>query len=333
MTMHTFPEQWHTRPLRVLDQLLADGIEASLRHWLERHHLPDWLLYTGTQGSQRWLELSDSSVFTIAEDLTRLLAAQVGELAPRIAQHASLISVGTGSGRKEAHLLAALSRRACRHYIAVDLSPSMLDLAMEAVAQLPLSVQPVLGRSEHLGAVLEGVPAPRLICVLGNHFSNYHADDFLALLEPHLTPEDRLLIDARIIPPQASRVWTERTAAAYSSPANRRFNLGPLVDRGVDPAACTFELALIGPADEPKQPLRTAKSIQIESDQVVQFADGPTHTLPAGELLSMDFTHLHTRSSLRQCFARNGWTIHHEHLSRGGGQMLLLAAPPTQEPA
>ncbi len=321
------------RPLRVLDQTLADGVDASLRFWLARHHLPDWLLYAGENGSRRWLELSDSSTFTVAEDLTRLLASQADGLASRIPERASLISVGTGSGRKEALLLEALMRRGCARYIAMDLSPPMLAAAMEAVAQLPIAAHPILGRSEQLGTVLDRLHSPRLICVLGNHFCNYHADDFLTMLAPHLGLGDRVLIDARIVPPDAGAGWIARTAAAYSSAANRRFNLGPLVDRGVDPTACTFELALLASGEDPVQPLRTAKSIRLESDQMIQFADGPALPLPAGELLTMGCTWFHTRHSLQQCFARNGWTIDHDHVSPSGGQSLILASPPVQEPA
>jgi hypothetical protein len=124
--------------------------------------------------------------------------------------------------------------------------------------------------------------------------------------------------------------WAQDVEAVYNSPQNVRFNVAPLVTRGMDPAACRFELKLIT-INSPAGPIyRTRKRIHITRPAIVRCGAQAVYLTP-GETIEMGFTYKYRLSQLHQCLDENGFGIVESWPDRTGGNIIILAQTRTKE--
>jgi L-histidine N-alpha-methyltransferase len=135
----------------------------------------------------------------------RLLAKYSGRIWEKARRPSLIVEMGSGSGRKTAHLLAAAVHRASDvRYFAIDISGEALARCVRELAPI-CPVTPIRGR------FLEGVRQalaqragrrPALAILLGSTIGNFdheEAAEFLPALRNELAPGDSLLIGADLI--------------------------------------------------------------------------------------------------------------------------------------
>jgi L-histidine N-alpha-methyltransferase len=162
--------------------------------------LPCRLLYDA-EGSRLFEEICGLPEYYLTRADREILAERADEIAERMGAGATLVELGSGSGRKTSLLIAAFLRRApALRYAAVDISAEALQAsARELAARHPgLSVHAVAAEYEEGFGALDGqAPSPRLILFLGSNIGNCdraEAADFLGRLRARMAPSDRLLL-------------------------------------------------------------------------------------------------------------------------------------------
>jgi uncharacterized SAM-dependent methyltransferase len=313
-------------------ELVSDEIlEDKLRHYLDRRQLPDAFLYIGKHGATNWLTLEASTRFPVASTLTTLLKENVESLARQSAHCRSLVSIGAGDGQKEMILLTEL-RRYCRPVChIVDVSRLMVEAALGTLSRLDIETHGTTAFCEDLDRLAPHWDRPTLLCLLGNNFSNYDPTFLLNLIGRHLRPADTLLLDASLLSEQELDVpaWVQEIEAIYNSPENVRFNLAPLVTRGLDPESCRFELKLLRVPWPWGEIWRTRKRIHVLRAAVVRCG---TAAVPfsAGDTIEMGFTYKYRLAQLQDCLRRQGFDVRDSRRDPTGDNVLLLASPNTE---
>jgi uncharacterized SAM-dependent methyltransferase len=299
-----------TRDLRKIELAGEQDLEAGLRESIMRRELPDCYLYLGDGGTRRWLELCESDEFPICSHLSDLLEDSVGDLCEHFMGPLDLMSVGVGSGAKERILLEGLMSSCDLNYIAVDVSGDMVDRALEASADIPVPALGIVARFEDLRSLEAYCENPVLLCMLGNSFCNFDPDYALSLVRTHLGPGDNFLFDCSLKPndtrDDAAAAFAEQVESVYRSQVNMRFNIWPLVERGMRPDACRFHLDLVRAPSSAGEVHRTSKRLEILEDSTVTIG-GEDVKLQAGETVRMGFTYKYSVAQVRSLLKMNNF--------------------------
>ncbi len=313
--------------MRIVENVTDGDLEHLLRCVLQRRSLPDPFLYVGAGGAEEWRALNGSTAFDVASRLTELLRRCAPDIARCCPRAADLLSIGVGEGRKERILLEHLRGRDTRRYVAVDVSAPMVRMAAEGAEGTGVDAVGVVDFCERLQRFRRHARRPTLLCLLGNSFSNYEPEDLLGLLREHLDTFDALLLDCHLLPDseEGRERWWDRVQRAYGGEENARFNLGPLLRRGLRRDQADFHLDLVTVPTRLGLVLRTRKRIHIREDVDLAFHDGPL-SLAGGETISMGFTCKYTRPQVRALLACQGFEVLQEHAS-DDDELLVLARP------
>ena len=300
-------------------------IEEYLRRNLEQRKLPDCFLYVGNGGAENWLDLERSDGFQVASRLTQLLETHASTIADLMPVDGDLVSIGVGDGQKERLLLEALLPDWRAQYVAVDVSSNLVDAALNTVADFDIDAQGVVAFCEDLPELHDFWHSPVTLCLLGNNFCNYHPDDLLERVSAELSPEDLFLFDAHLRPqiPDGEEEWHRRVEDAYGSERNARFNIWPLVEHGMAPEACRFDIGLVRAETPMGMTYRTQKSIHVLKPGKLVFNDGDFQ-LDAGEEVEMGFTYKYTFEHLRGLLDAEGFEIVQDFCDENGENTLLL---------
>lgn len=304
-----------------------EALEEMFRDSIESRRMPDYFLYLGERGSQRWFELCASEDFPVASNLACLLEDSVLDLSEQFIGPLDLMSMGVGGGAKERLLLENLMPACDITYIAVDISSVMVELAVAAVADIPVPVTAVVARLEDLPRLDVYCENPVLLCMLGNTFCNFDPDFVLSLVRVQLGPGDAFLFDCSLQPngtsDGAAATFAEQVERAYGSATNRRFNIWPLVERGVDEEACRLHLDLVRVPSSAGDVYRTNKRLEILSDSTVAVAGGEV-SLPAGETIQMGCVYKYKAAEVRSLLKSNNFEESALFLSADGESLLAL---------
>lgn len=206
--------------------LTEDAMAREFAAALARHELPEKFFYWFPTSVRAWIDLCSDGAY---RNFVRSQGL-IDRHAPDVAAHlpggpVSVVSLGAGQGVKDLVLLDALRRSGREvHYVPVDASQSLLEMACATAmhARVPCrGIKADLAAPEHLDAVADATPAPRLFMLLGNTLGAFDAADYAAGLARLLRPGDHLLLDGEIYAETA-------TLAGYDNPLNRQFAFGPL---------------------------------------------------------------------------------------------------------
>jgi len=294
--------------LKKIELVTKDELEIKFGECLEQRQMPDYFLYLDGSGVRNWLALDSSGEFTVASRLTDLLRQNLPAIAARISGKFDMVSIGVGNGEKERVLLEVLGQRLIPTYYAVDISSEMVDQALNAVANINVEKTGVVAFLEDLPRLRQLWNPPVLLCLLGNNFGNYDPDYLLGTVQAQLQDDDLFLFDCHLFPSKREEQERalERMEQTYHSPLNLRFNLAPLIQRGVSPDDCAFHLHFLPVETSLGITYQTKKWIEILKDTTVSC--GPKRVLlRAGDTIRMGFTTKHTPSQVRGYLRRHGF--------------------------
>lgn len=311
--------------MKKIELIRKDELEARLQACLEQRQMPDYFLYLGDSGVESWLTLSSSPGFPIASQLTELLRQSLPSIARHFSARFDVVSIGVGSGEKERILLEALESRCTPKYYAVDVSSQMVDEALNTVADMDIVKIGLVALFEDLARLRQFWEPPVLLCLLGNNFCNYDPDYVLKTVCRQLETDDLFLFDCNLFPaqPGGKELGREHVEQAYRSQLNVRFNIGPLVQRGLEPDSCVFHLDLLPTKTSIGTVYRTSKWLQISKDTVISC--GPNKVwLATGDTIRLGFTYKYTCSQVRGYLRWHGFQEVELLLSPDGDNLLAL---------
>jgi len=225
-----------------------------------------------------------------------------------------------GRGEKERMLLEALVEQGAPSYFPVDISSQMVDEALNTVADIDVNKTGVVAFMEDLASLRQFWNPPILLCLLGNNFCNYDPDYLLEMVYGQLEGDDLFLFDCHLLP---ARLGREQVEQVYRSQLNVRFNIDPLVQRGLDPYSCLFYIDLLPTKTSLGTVYRTRKRIQILKDTTISC--GPNKvSLEAGDTINLGFTYKYTRPQVEGYLPRHGFEQLELFLSADGCNLLVL---------
>lgn len=308
-----------------VELISEDALETTLLHCLEERHLPDCFLYLGESGVRNWLKLSASEAFPVAERLTGLLKEGIPSIARHLPGRFDLVSVGVGGGEKERVLLEAFAGQHAVSYVAVDISAGMVDAALRTVEGIDVPKTGVVAFLEDLEQLRRLWRSPVLLCLLGNSFCNYEPDGVLDAVHRELGSEDLFLFDCHLLPGErvSGEGGRDEVERVYRSQLNVRFNIEPLVERGLDPGDCVFHLDLVRCGMRRGPVYRTSKWLEILKDTTLSCGVGKVR-LARGETIRMGFTYKYTSEQVRGLLEDHGFDRVEMLLGRGFDNLLAL---------
>lgn len=320
--------QVDTDSMESIELISEEMVEEMLLENLRHRQLPDFFLYADEAGARRWLELCSSDEFPIAARLTDLVASSAPAIAAHFEGPLHVVSIGVGGGEKERLLLEALLAGCGPRYLAVDVCDTLVRQGLKAVGDMDIPKAGAVARLEDLQALEEHWDSPALLCLLGNSFSNFEPDLVLGLVREFLAEDDAFLFDCSLLPAgssngRAALHFAEQVEKVYRSELNRRFNTAPLVDRGLDPAACVFQLDLIQVDTGVGKAYRTSKKLEMLQDAVVSVGTEQVAFLK-GETIQMGYTYKYEPGQVRALLARHGFRELELACSPDGDNMLAL---------
>ena len=311
--------------MKKIELITRDDLEARLQECLEQRQMPDYFLYLGDPGVRNWLTLSGSGEFPVASRLTDLLRQSLPSIARHLSGVFDLVSLGVGSGEKERMLLEALVQRGVPSYYPVDISSQMVDEALNTVADIDVDKTGLVAFMEDLALLRKFWSPPVLLCLLGNNFCNHDPDHILAAVHGQLESDDLFLFDCHLFPAQreGEDPAREQVERVYRSQPNVRFNIDPLMQRGLDPDNCVFHLDLLPTETSLDTVYRTNKWLQILKDTAISC--GPNKVLlAAGDTIHMGFTYKYTCRQVQGYLKRHGFQEVELLLSPDGENLLTL---------
>ena len=294
--------------MKKIELVTKDELEIRLGECLEQRQMPDYFLYLDDSGVRNWLALDSSAEFTVASRLTDFLRQNLPTIAAHISSKFDMVSIGVGNGEKERLLLEVLGQRLIPTYYAVDISSEMVDQALNAVAHINVEKTGVVAFLKDLPRLRQLWNPPVLLCLLGNNFGNYDPDYLLGTVQAQLQDDDLFLFDCHLFPSKREEQdrALEQMEQTYHSPLNVRFNLAPLIQRGVSPDDCAFHLHFLPVETSLSIIYQTKKWIEILKDTTVSC--GPKKVLlRAGDTISMGFTTKYTPSQVQGYLRRHGF--------------------------
>ncbi|MCQ1537183.1 L-histidine N(alpha)-methyltransferase [Methanosarcina sp. KYL-1] len=280
-----------------IELISEKDLKEKLYENLKQHHLPDYLLYAGSEGAKNWLTLNGSENFPVARGLKELLREKVEEIGRFIPSCMNLVSLGVGNGEKERILLEKLVQKSSPSYYAIDISSKLVDSALETVRDLPVKKTGIVGFIEELGVLKNYWRPPVLFCILGNTFCNYEPDFILKLVRENLDSGDIFLFDAHILPgaegSEAAKAASRSVLGTYASRENALFNMYPLIHYGMALEDFDFELLLSHVDSRIGTLYRTRKTMNILKETSLELDSG-TVTFKEGDIIGMGFTYKYT---------------------------------------
>ncbi len=287
--------------------------------------MPDYFLYLGSSGVNNWLALSESDEFPITARLTELLRQSLPSLTMYLRGRFSLVSIGVGSGEKERMLLEALVPRSTPTYYAVDISREMVDQALNRVADINVEKIGLVALLEDLALIRQYWSPPILLCLLGNNFGAHEPDWLLETVHAQLKGDDMFLFDCHLLPASRrsqARVY-QQVQQMYRVPSNLRFNLEPLIRRGMEPDSGIFHADLVPVKTGSGTLYGIKKWLEITKDSVIHCGASQVF-LKAGDTINRGVTYKCTRSQIADYLNRHGFQESAFYLSPDENYLLTL---------
>lgn len=296
-------------PADKIEMIPPEDYERMLYESLLIKQLPDFFLYQGNEGAQNWLNLDGDASFPVAKQLTQLLLDNINEIISLFPSPINLVSIGIGAGDKEKIILERLLQRGdVPKYYAVDVNSRLVDIAISKVMKLPIYKLGIAGLFEDFNVLQTHWEHPFVFCMLGNNFNNYHPYDFFNTISSYIQKQDRLMIDSHLS--SQGEVQTidniKNIEQLYNTSANRKFNLHPLLQRGIQQSDCNFSIQLIPVKIMDDTVYRTRKQITIKKDCQVCCGKYKVN-MSAGDIIEMGFTYKYKDDQLLNLIEKNGF--------------------------
>ena len=214
-------------------QAVADGLTRKPRKSLSASWLYDEL------GSALFEAITVLPEYGLTRADGQLLARASGEIVRDSGHPAIIVELGSGTGMKTRHVLAAAARFHPVEYRPIDISSAALDNCVKSLGGMErVQIEPIEGTYADgiKTAMRNRQPGQRaLLLFLGSTIGNFRrseATPFLRKMRASMRPGDHLLLGADLVKPR------EKLLAAYDDPVGvtAAFNLNLLarINRDLD---------------------------------------------------------------------------------------------------
>lgn len=287
-----------THVLLTEDRLAQDFLAA-----LERRELPEKYFYWFPTSVRAWLNLCGDGAYRNYVRSHGLVQAHAAAIVAHLPEgDITVVSLGAGQGDKDRLVLEQMRASGRRpHYVPVDASQSLLEMACAAAGPAGLDCQGVkadVADAGHLAAIGDSWPHPRLWLMLGGTLGAFDAPEYARVLVRLLAPDDYLVIDGEIFSGAG-------TLAGYDNPLNRQFAFGPLRGLGlVEPADGVLQFETITD-DRYAGFFRLRKHFLPARDLALNVA-GETLRWRAGERVEMNWSGKYARETFLALLADAG---------------------------
>jgi L-histidine N-alpha-methyltransferase len=214
-------------------QAVADGLTRRGQKTLP----PSW--FYDDLGSALFEAITVLPEYGVTRAEAGLLSRASNEIVRTSRRPGLVIELGSGTGTKTRHLLAAAARYRSVHYLPIDISAAALDSCVKILGGVDsVSIQPIeatylSGIDIALARRKTGDPA--LLLFLGSTIGNFNrtqATSLLAQVRKRMQPGDYLLLGADLVKPRA------KLLGAYDDPigVTAAFNMNLLarINRELD---------------------------------------------------------------------------------------------------
>lgn len=306
--------------MRRIELVTADDLEHRLAVNLMQGAMPDSFLHIGGVRNQPALDSPADSA--VKAELQELLEESLLTISDSISRAKCVVSLRAGRGEKERALLEAIAGSAFPRYLAVGTNCRALETAIAAVAGLDIEKLGLVAFVEDMPLIREHWEPPVLLCLLDNSFCDYHPDPLLDLIYEHLDLDDLFLFDCHLQPNDKSE--EEQVGQVCRSRQNVLLNIGPLVDRGMEPDACVFNLDMIEQETSIGKACTMCRWLDITRDTTV-CCGACNVRLDAGSRIELGFTYQYTQGQVMDCLQKQGFESPHSFISTDGNNLLVLA--------
>lgn len=305
--------------VRLTEAAMAEAFLAALA----RRFLPEMFFYWSPLSVRAWISLCRDGLyrnFIRSDNLVRASAAQVVAALP--AGPVEVISLGSGQGTKDLHLLKSLSARGRPvTYIPVDASQGLLEMACTRALSQGLICRGIKADLTDPGHVAGLVPGPdtppRLWLLLGNTLGGFDPPAMLRQFHTLIRTGDLFLVDGELHNDAG-------TKSGYDNELNRVFAMGPLRSIGVKDT--DGELIFEPRADLAPGLYRLGKYFRTAVDLTLMVA-GESVMFKAGERIDMNHSGKYERSAFFALLKDCGWDPVEKWLSEDGRFLMALARP------
>ena len=291
-------------------QAVADGLTRKGQKTLP----PSW--FYDEVGSALFETITVLPEYGVTRAEAGLLLNSADEIVRASSHPAIVIELGSGTGTKTRHILAAAARYRSVHYFPIDISPAALDSCVKILDTVNnVSIQPIeatyldgIDSALAGGRVSRKPGEPALLLFLGSTIGNFNrgqATSFLTQIRRRMLPGDHLLLGADLVKSRA------KLLSAYDDPigVTAAFNLNLLarINRELDGHFELSQFAHEARYNERQSRiemhLRSLRSRKVRIDALdlaIPFA--------AGETIWTESSHKFRTEEISRIGQRGGWS-------------------------
>jgi L-histidine N-alpha-methyltransferase len=296
-------------------QAVADGLLRKGQKTLP----PSWLY--DEVGSALFEVITVLPEYGVTRAEAGLLRGAAGDVVRAAGRPSLVIELGSGTGTKTRHILAAASQHHRVRYSPIDISAAALAGCVRTLDEIPnVEIEPV--EADYLQGVARALEQrrggePVLVLFLGSTIGNFtrsEASAFLRKLQHGLQADDYLLLGTDLVKPRAELL------NAYDDPigVTAAFNLNLLarINRELEGE---FDLSQFAhEARWNERYSRIEMHLRSRVDQEVPIgALGATVRLEAGETIWTESSHKFRPDEIPGIGCRSGWGFSRQWLDRG----------------
>jgi len=270
--------------------------------------LPSKYLYDDV-GSALFEVITKLPEYGLTRAEERILRRYSGEIADRLAVHAIVVELGSGSGRKTRRILEALARRQSRTYCPIEISSTALENCERELDDLP-NVSILGFETEYLDGLRSAVARRKpgegvMVLFLGSSIGNFErrpGEEFLRKVREALKPGDALLLGTDLEKPLSQLIPAYDDPLGVTAVFNR--NLLARINRelGGDLDLTRFEhVALYNPHAR-----RIEMHLRSVEDQTVSI-DGSHFNFQRDETIWTESCHKYRRHEAAEMAGRTGF--------------------------
>ncbi|HWF08656.1 MAG TPA: L-histidine N(alpha)-methyltransferase [Bryobacteraceae bacterium] len=289
----------------------AEAVAAGLLRKGQKTLPPSWLY--DEVGSALFEVITVLPEYGVTRAEASMLQTAAGEIVRAAGHPPLIIELGSGTGTKTRHILAAAAQQRQVRYLPIDISRAALDACVRTLEGMPnVNIQPV--EADYLEGVTHALAKrrsgePVLVLFLGSTIGNFtraEAASFLRRLKSRLRPGDSLLLGADLVKSRAALL------SAYDDPigVTAAFNLNLLarINRELDGE---FDLSRFAhEARWNERHSRIEMHLRARAAQKVHIGAlaGPV-SFAAGETIWTESSHKFRADEVPGIGCRSGWAF------------------------
>jgi dimethylhistidine N-methyltransferase len=240
-----------------------------------------------------------------------LLRRSADEIVESAGQPELIFELGSGSGTKTRHVLAAAAMQGAVRYLPIDISRAALEICATAMQSIDgVSVEPI--EASYLEGIEQALmrrdPGQRaMILFLGSTIGNFNpgeAQAFLHRIRQRMAPGDSLLLGADLVKPKEKliRAYDDSLGVTAAFNLNLLARINRELDGGFDLATFEHEARWNKRCSRIEMHLRSCAAQRVEIralEMTVEFA--------RGETIWTESSHKFRAEDLRRLGEQAGW--------------------------